>query len=182
MDRKGTLWEERFRSTLVEGQENALMNTAAYIELNPVRAGIVRDPKDYIWCSYNEAVAGGARAREGVIRLASAQGPDLTWRQAMTQYRAFFVSRFIATSDGDIHFSPLQGRELGKDLTISDRINVRIRHFTAGLVLGSQEFVRHFYEKNRGSLNPNRTIISRKINSEFLAGEMHAYRDVNGSR
>ncbi|MGE3312392.1 MAG: transposase, partial [Limisphaerales bacterium] len=37
--RKGTLWEDRFRSVLVEGAGDALVTMAAYIDLNPVRAG-----------------------------------------------------------------------------------------------------------------------------------------------
>jgi len=46
-ERKGTLWEERFRSVLVEGSGEALLAMAAYIDLNSVRARIVPDPKDY---------------------------------------------------------------------------------------------------------------------------------------
>ncbi|MEZ0386959.1 MAG: transposase, partial [Verrucomicrobium sp.] len=60
--RKGTLWEERFTSVLLEGELATLSVMSAYIDLNPVRAGIVADPKDYRWCSYAEAVAGGRRA------------------------------------------------------------------------------------------------------------------------
>ena len=45
--RVGTLWSERFKSTLVEGKRFTLQIVAAYIDLNPVRAGIVRDPKQY---------------------------------------------------------------------------------------------------------------------------------------
>jgi putative transposase len=63
--RKGTLWEDRFRSVLVEGTGgysadglSGLLAVAAYIDLNPVRAGIVDDPKNYRWGSYGAAVAG----------------------------------------------------------------------------------------------------------------------------
>ncbi len=49
--RKGTLWEERFKSVLVE-DGHAARTMAAYIDLNPVRAKIVGAPKDYRWCSY----------------------------------------------------------------------------------------------------------------------------------
>jgi REP element-mobilizing transposase RayT len=59
--RRGTLWEERFHSVLIEAQGQALGAIAAYIDLNPVRAGIVTDPKDYRWCSYAESVAGNHR-------------------------------------------------------------------------------------------------------------------------
>ncbi|MFV0415208.1 MAG: transposase, partial [Chthoniobacterales bacterium] len=67
--RRGPLWEDRFKSVLVEGSDEALMTVAAYIELNPVRAGLAEDPKDYRWCGYAEAVAGGALARKGLCRL-----------------------------------------------------------------------------------------------------------------
>ena len=56
-ERFGTLWAERFRSVLVEGQGNPLQTMAAYIDLNSVRAGIVGDPKDYRFCGYAEAIA-----------------------------------------------------------------------------------------------------------------------------
>ncbi len=61
-----TLWEDRFRSVLVERKGQALRAMAAYIDLNPVRAKICDDPKDYRWCGYAEAVAGGKEAREAV--------------------------------------------------------------------------------------------------------------------
>jgi hypothetical protein len=69
--RRGTLWEDRFRSVLVEGKGQALRTMAAYIDLNPVRAKICDDPKDYRWCGYAEAVAGGKLAREAVQFLAA---------------------------------------------------------------------------------------------------------------
>ena len=70
--RSGTLWERRFKSVLVEDGE-AARTMAAYIDLNPVRAGIVADPADYRWSGYGEAVGGsahgdGKRARGGLVR------------------------------------------------------------------------------------------------------------------
>jgi REP element-mobilizing transposase RayT len=70
--RKGTLWEERYKSVIVEdGTASRMM--AAYIDLNPVRAGMVKDPAEYRWSSYGEAIGGGAKgngkkAREGLVR------------------------------------------------------------------------------------------------------------------
>jgi putative transposase len=49
--RSGTLWEGRFRSSLVQS-ERYLLQCQRYIELNPVRAGMVSDPADYAWSSY----------------------------------------------------------------------------------------------------------------------------------
>lgn len=49
--RSGTLWEGRFKSCLVQSTEY-LLYCYRYIELNPVRAGMVKDPADYVWSSY----------------------------------------------------------------------------------------------------------------------------------
>src|SRR4051812_23176241 len=50
--RSGTLWEGRFRSCLTQS-EDYLLACQRYIELNPVRAGMVRHPRDYRWSSYH---------------------------------------------------------------------------------------------------------------------------------
>lgn len=57
--RSGTLWEGRYRSTLVQ-TERYLLACMVYIDLNPVRAGLVQDPRDYPWSSYGHAI--GLRA------------------------------------------------------------------------------------------------------------------------
>jgi putative transposase len=49
--RSGTLWEARFRASLVD-PENYLLTCHRYIELNPVRAGLVSDPHSYPWSSH----------------------------------------------------------------------------------------------------------------------------------
>lgn len=49
--RTGTLWEGRYKSTLVQA-ERYLLACMVYIDLNPVRAGMVADPADYHWSSY----------------------------------------------------------------------------------------------------------------------------------
>lgn len=53
--RSGTLWEGRFRSSPISRNEY-LMACSRYIELNPVRAGMVADPSDYKWSSYNTKI------------------------------------------------------------------------------------------------------------------------------
>jgi len=49
--RSGTLWEGRYKSCLIQ-EERYLLEVYRYIELNPVRAGMVADPGDYRWSSY----------------------------------------------------------------------------------------------------------------------------------
>jgi putative transposase len=53
--RTGTLWEGRYKSTLIQ-TERYLLACMAYIDLNPVRAGLVADPGDYPWSSHGNYV------------------------------------------------------------------------------------------------------------------------------
>jgi hypothetical protein len=97
-ERTGTLWEERFKSVIVESG-TAARTIAAYIDLNPVRAGMVEDPADYRWSSYGEAVGGGPRgngkkAREGLVRAITSDKPTAEtgfdageWKEASRRYR-----------------------------------------------------------------------------------------------
>jgi putative transposase len=76
--RRGTLWMDRFKSVLVEDGE-ALRTMALYIDLNPVRAGLVDDPKDYRWTGYGEATGGSKRARRGLCKVMDA--PMDSWEE-----------------------------------------------------------------------------------------------------
>lgn len=49
--RSGTLWEGRFRSTLIQ-PERYLLTCMAYLDLNPLRSAIAGEPGDYLWSSY----------------------------------------------------------------------------------------------------------------------------------
>ena len=53
--RTGTLWEGRYRSTLIQ-TERYLLTCMAYIDLNPVRANMVAQPEDYAWSSHQHYV------------------------------------------------------------------------------------------------------------------------------
>ena len=55
--RTGTLWEGRFRSCLAQS-EHYVLSCYRYIELNPVRAGMVEQPGDYRWSSYGTNAEG----------------------------------------------------------------------------------------------------------------------------
>ncbi len=90
--RRGNLWEETFKSVVVE-DGLASKTVAAYIDLNPVRAGMVADPAEYRWSSYGEAMGAtgksGARAKAGLVRAVMA---DKGW-EADARHWAGRVSR-----------------------------------------------------------------------------------------
>ena len=56
--RSGTLWEGRYRSSPIE-TDAYLLACCRYVELNPVRAGIIGDPGSYPWSSYRRHAGGG---------------------------------------------------------------------------------------------------------------------------
>jgi putative transposase len=53
--RSGTLWEGRYKSTVIQ-TDRYLLACMAYIDLNPVRAGLVAQPQDYPWSSHGHYV------------------------------------------------------------------------------------------------------------------------------
>ncbi len=70
--RSGTLWEGRYRATVVDS-ERYLLTLVRYIELNPVRVGMVAAPKDYPWSSHRRNLLG-----EG--------GPNADWLSSHEEY------------------------------------------------------------------------------------------------
>lgn len=72
--RSGTLWEGRYRATVVDS-ERYLLTVMRYIELNPVRAGMVAHPRDYPWSSYRRNATGDG-------------GKNLDWLQPHCEYLA----------------------------------------------------------------------------------------------
>lgn len=85
--RSGTLWEGRFRSCPI--QEDAyLLACQRYIELNPVRAGMVEHPGDYTWSSYRANGEGEENRLICPHELYEALGLDAATRQSA--YRALF--------------------------------------------------------------------------------------------
>ncbi len=147
-DRRGTLWEGRFKSLLVERGE-ALRVMAAYIDLNSVRAGLVDDPKDYRWCSYAAAMRGVKGTRSG-LALAVTGKAGSPWRAVSAEY----YKLLFGTGSGDSRsgFSARQIKRMldeGGKLPMAAALRCRVRYFTDGVVLGSEEFVDAFFEHNR---------------------------------
>lgn len=163
--RFGTLWAERFKSVLVEGTRMAAQTVAAYIDLNPVRAGLVSDPKDYRWCGYAEAVAGRREARQGIIAVTGQQPalvpPDARntaqkSAEALAQYRVLLFGKGLASPYHKAQAASLPPEEARKVLEAGGKLpahallRCRVRYLTDGLILGSAAFVqRHLEERLR---------------------------------
>jgi putative transposase len=147
--RFGTLWAERFKSVLVEPKHQVVQTMAAYIDLNPVRAGLARDPKDYRFCGYGEAVAGSSPARHGLRSLIGGN-----WPQAQAAYRQLLFGTGAEARPNAAALSQEQVRCVlaeGGRLPLATVLRCRLRFLTDGVVLGSKAFVARYLSPNRAS-------------------------------
>ena len=189
--RKGTLWEDRFRSVLVEGECHALRAMAAYIDLNPVRAGLCEDPAEYRWCGYAEALAGGRRARQALAFLNSLaphggrlprkrQPPTAAenlrrWRcwlfgiphspAAQEQQRAREQTRpgSAETRARVPRPAALKVLAQGGRLDPASYLRCRVRYLSDGLVFGRREFVEQAFAACREHFSPQRRTGARPL-------------------
>lgn len=203
--RTGTLWEERYKSLIVE-DGIAARTIAAYIDLNPVRAGLVTDPADYRWSSYGEAIGGGKKgngktARAGLVRaLRAHQGTtaDATlWKDNVSrEYRALLLAgaqektRETVAPQGTVRTTtirkgipPEQAAALAAandQLPAGKALRCRLRYFTDGAVLGSRAFVDAAFRTARERFGPHRKDGARKLRGEAAAwsGQLWTFRDL----
>tara|TARA_R110000850_G_scaffold64247_12_gene144450 strand:- start:1420 stop:2472 length:1053 start_codon:yes stop_codon:yes gene_type:complete len=194
--RRGTLWEDRYKSVLVEGDAKALMTMAAYIDLNPLRAGMVDRVEDYRWSGYASAVGGNSWARRGLgrILLTSDQisGNDFEkkWSETSKLYR------LVLYSEGEVQELPEEEspgnrkrgftaeeveREAkrGGQLPIGKALRCRVRYLTDGAVLGSENFVNQVFERNRSQFGKRRQSGARAMREADWGG-LCVLRDLRG--
>lgn len=202
---RGTLWEDRFHSVIVQSGL-ASRTMAAYIDLNPVRAGICEDPADYRWCSYGEAVGGGrgaAKAQSGLVRALRGHeghvGTARAWSQGgmSKEYRSLLLTNATeqteVCSDGKkrVHRKGMSKaaaeKELerlkedkARDLKIAKVVRCRVRYFKDGAVLGSRKFVNDFFETHRDAFGKKRKDGARRTKGSLkeLSGEIWSLRDL----
>ena len=175
--RKGTLWEDRFRSVLVEAGD-ALRAMAAYIDLNPVRAGLVSDPKDYRWCGYGEACAGQPPAQAGLRHAAATVDPDwseektFSTGEVLAWYRRILFGKGEKELDreGNVVRRGFTEKEIETEvlqnqgrLPRHEYLRLRVRYFTDGAILGAKTFVEDVFQHRRAWFSPKRQTASRRL-------------------
>jgi len=108
--RTGTLWEGRYKSSLVDS-ERYLLTCSRYIELNPVRASMVSHPGDYPWSSYAANAEGAASSIIEAHELYKALGATVEARQNV--YKGLFDLHIDDVELSDIRASWQTGTPLG---------------------------------------------------------------------
>jgi len=122
--RTGTLWEGRYKSSLVE-TETYLMTCHRYIELNPVRAGLVDDPGSYRWSSHRHYVFGADDPLVAKHPIFDRLGDNPTTR--CSTFRALFRESIATELIERIRVTTNQGWALGSDVFLDqmERISGR---------------------------------------------------------
>ena len=110
--RTGTLWEGRYKSTLVDN-ESYFLTVSRYIELNPVRAKMVADPAEYPWSSYHKNALGKAIELITPHEVYQRIGKGDKARQK--GYRQLFENQLSKRLVDQITESTLTGWVLGND-------------------------------------------------------------------
>jgi len=191
--RTGTLWEERFKSVIVENGIPA-RTVAAYIDLNPVRAGMESDPADYRWSSYGEAMGAGGRsaagkaARGGLVRAllcsAGVGNEPEKWEEVSVRYRLLLRQAMerkgrptqvrqgneagAAAGPAVVEFDdPASAADakagFAAEMNFAGMLMRRVRYFSAGAVIGSRECVELCFERARDRFGPKRKTGARKM-------------------
>ena len=195
--RSGNLWEDAFKSVIVEDGV-AARTISAYIDLNPVRAGMVADPAEYRWSSYGEAMGGGSRgngkkARAGLVRaLMAHKGYEADARlwvgRVSKDYRMLLLEAGqekqveVTSAAGERQVkvvrkgikkaavnAELAQLERSRDVALAKMLRYRIRYFTDGAVIGSRAFVNETFESARLRFGPKRKDGARKMNGKAAA-------------
>jgi putative transposase len=204
--RSGTLWEDRFKSVIVESG-TAARTIAAYIDLNPVRAGMVSDPADYRWSGYGEAVGGGAKgngkkARYGLIltvrnpesrdQIALEAWKDVSriYRRAMGmalgrknsnfKFQNSSKSKTSVTKNTEEVLESEDNETVLPDLGMAGMLMKRVRYFTDGAVIGSKGFVNEAFMGARERFTDRRKDGARRMRGSGApaAGTLWSIRDL----
>lgn len=121
--RTGTLWEGRYRSTIVDS-ESYLLACSRYIELNPVRAGMVEHPRQYPWSSYRHNAQG---ERDSLItQHALFQALDRGSENRQAAYRLLFEREPEAEALDTIRRATNRGTALG-DAPFCEKVEAAVR-------------------------------------------------------
>jgi hypothetical protein len=163
---------------------------AAYIDLNPIRAGLVDDPQDYRWCGYAAAMGGDGVAVEGlkeVLLGVGREGKDT--KDVLADYRVWMVGKGEEREGLKEDGTPLRrgySREEALaviaakgQLPVEEYLRCRVRYFTDGVVLGSKEFVDEVFAAFKDRFGSKRKDGARRLKGLELG--IYALRDLQKS-
>mgnify|MGYP001112911103 CR=1 FL=1 len=148
-DRRGYFWGDRYKSVIVENGET-LVNCLAYIDLNPVRAGIVKKPEDYRWNSIGYHFQTGNRDGFLSFDFGMKEFGVKNKKERLRLYKKYiYETGAVDVTGGKVKISREvveKERKKGFEITRADRFKQRTRYFTDSGIIGSKEFVQSTFQ------------------------------------
>jgi REP element-mobilizing transposase RayT len=157
--RDGYLWRDRFKSVLLE-KGSALLNCMAYIDLNAIRANVVKKPEDYKWSSFYYHVI--EENKDNWLSLKFYEDNDQKLENKDNE-ELFYLYRKVVYTIGikpkyklksgqfeaqgvipDYIFTKAEEQDF--HYTMLERLDHKITHFTNSAIMGSKEFIDEIYE------------------------------------
>ncbi len=148
-DRRGFFWDGRFKSMIVQDGKS-LVNLLAYVDLNPVRAGIVKRPEDYRWCSLGYHVQTGNKNDLLSVDFGMREWDEFDPAEIVRKYRRFvYETGAVDTGNGRPMEEKVAEKERKKnfELTRADMFRHRSRYFIDSGVIGGKSFVRDTFDQ-----------------------------------
>jgi hypothetical protein len=151
-NRRGYFWGDRFKSVIVEKGET-LINCLAYIDLNPLRAGLVKRPEEYRWNSLGYHVQTGNKDNFLSLDLGLKEFGVLDPKERLNGYRRYVYEAGAINRPDKMQAKVISDKILEKErkrefeLSRSDRFRSRTRYFTDSGIIGSKEFVSENYQR-----------------------------------
>jgi REP element-mobilizing transposase RayT/ribosomal protein S30 len=149
-NRRGYFWGDRFKSVIVDRGET-LVNCLAYIDLNPLRAGIVKQPEKYRWNSIGYHLQTGNKDHFLSTDFGLKEFNVRSEKERIRRYRRYMYEAGSIDRPDKGKVKVIDPRILAKqknnEITKASRMRYRTRYFTDSGIIGSKEFVSAHYQR-----------------------------------
>ena len=148
-NRRGFFWGERFKSLIVQ-EGHTLVNMLAYIDLNPIRAGIVKKPEDYRWCSLGYHTQTDNNDGLLSIDFGMKEWNEFNPNEIVRKYRQFvYETGAVDAGKGKVMDKKTveKARKKGYKISRIERFRYRCRYFTDSGVIGGKDFVQEVFDQ-----------------------------------
>ena len=163
--RKGYFWGDRFKSVIVENGET-LINCLAYIDLNPVRAGLVSRPEEYRWNSIGYHVQTNNKDDFLSLDFGLREFGEMNDGERLRRYRRFlYETGAMDKGKGAKLDEAIVEKERKNDFQLSRarRFLYRTRYFTDSGIIGGKAFVSETYQKTKNAFQAKRDKIPKPV-------------------
>jgi putative transposase len=161
----GTFWAERYACLIVEPDGAVLRKLACYIDLNPVRAGIVNDPACYPWSGYGASRNGDSKQRSEIAQMSSYGAKASKTSFESYEKELYWRGAFEVNIDGKRGIIPAA---IANQYAAIDIHRNAASHFEAnlakllwsGCIYGSQSFIQQHLDWIKALTGRKRLLIS----------------------